>query len=449
MTDKNISIDTSSYYSILGVSTTASSSEIRKAYKKLAIKLHPDKSKSNDTAELFKIVVHAHSILSNKNLRDEYDKEHLGTGIRVDFTGGSNFTREKRKEDRNKKFKFERQSKPYEQQPYGFGVDVPERPTENREKTTTQGSPKNEELNAKDQDNTNNNNSGQQRNNNKKTSPILEEINDEDYDIGFKRKSPIFTQKETEGVASKKKKTESKARHFLDPETRRYMKNKQNSGRKTTPPLYQFSDLHIANGWENLQDIINNIDKNIVTENKTAVEDILNNDVKEKLSNLSVDSENAPELPKRKKMKTSKTYLGTTKDPYNMQSINKSLHNITNDVPISLPRVRSTEPANQTKDILEMISRTVPMVPDLRLLHNQAAQYNAAVAYLNELTVLKRRILSIISSRTGEQYNSKIQEHLAEFITAKTLDIRLTEKLIEIQKREQEIGTYFSSTSLR
>ena len=51
------------YYEILGISKTADENEIKKAYRKLAIKYHPDKNKSKSAGEAFKKVNQAFSIL--------------------------------------------------------------------------------------------------------------------------------------------------------------------------------------------------------------------------------------------------------------------------------------------------------------------------------------------------------------------------------------------------
>jgi molecular chaperone DnaJ len=63
------------YYSILGVNKTATKAEIKKAYRKLAQKYHPDANKGDSTAETrFKEISEAHSILSNDTKRREYDQ---------------------------------------------------------------------------------------------------------------------------------------------------------------------------------------------------------------------------------------------------------------------------------------------------------------------------------------------------------------------------------------
>jgi len=63
------------YYDILGVSKTATEDEIKKRYKKLALKLHPDKNRSKQAAEAFKKLAQAFSCLSNKERRQEYDNQ--------------------------------------------------------------------------------------------------------------------------------------------------------------------------------------------------------------------------------------------------------------------------------------------------------------------------------------------------------------------------------------
>ena len=62
------------YYEILGVTNEASDVQIRKSYKKLAIKFHPDKNKSAFAEEAFKKVSHSFNVLSNKDKKANYDR---------------------------------------------------------------------------------------------------------------------------------------------------------------------------------------------------------------------------------------------------------------------------------------------------------------------------------------------------------------------------------------
>lgn len=62
------------YYEILGVSKSASAAEIKKAYRKLALKFHPDKNKAADAEEKFKQINEAYEVLSDEKKRQTYDQ---------------------------------------------------------------------------------------------------------------------------------------------------------------------------------------------------------------------------------------------------------------------------------------------------------------------------------------------------------------------------------------
>jgi DnaJ-class molecular chaperone len=62
-----------SIYEILGINQNASEDEIKKAYKYLVLKYHPDKNKNINTTEKFIQIHSAYEILMDKNLRKEYD----------------------------------------------------------------------------------------------------------------------------------------------------------------------------------------------------------------------------------------------------------------------------------------------------------------------------------------------------------------------------------------
>jgi DnaJ-class molecular chaperone len=76
------------FYKILGVAKSASDDDIKKAYRKLALKYHPDKNKAPGAEEKFKEVAEAYEILSDKKKRDIYD-QYGEEGLKGDPTGGS------------------------------------------------------------------------------------------------------------------------------------------------------------------------------------------------------------------------------------------------------------------------------------------------------------------------------------------------------------------------
>ena len=77
------------YYEVLGVSKTASEDEIKKAFRKAAVKHHPDKE-GGDEAK-FKEINEAYEVLKDKQKRQRYDQfGHAGVGGASGGAGGGN-----------------------------------------------------------------------------------------------------------------------------------------------------------------------------------------------------------------------------------------------------------------------------------------------------------------------------------------------------------------------
>ena len=82
------------YYKLLGVQKNASEQDINKAYKKLAVKYHPDKNPDQKelAEENFKKVSEAYEVLSNKEKRATYD-QFGREGLSSSGMGGGGFSR--------------------------------------------------------------------------------------------------------------------------------------------------------------------------------------------------------------------------------------------------------------------------------------------------------------------------------------------------------------------
>src|SRR3982751_6677016 len=81
---------TKDFYAVLGVSSTATPDEIKKAYRKLAKKFHPD-ANANDpkAAERFKEISEANNVLGDAEKRKQYDEmRRLGAFGGFGFGGG-------------------------------------------------------------------------------------------------------------------------------------------------------------------------------------------------------------------------------------------------------------------------------------------------------------------------------------------------------------------------
>lgn len=85
-------INKNDYYDVLGLSKSASTDDIRRAYKKLAIKFHPDKNKDPKATDAFKKISHAFSVLSNEEKKANYDRFGHEDGLGGGGGHSSSFT---------------------------------------------------------------------------------------------------------------------------------------------------------------------------------------------------------------------------------------------------------------------------------------------------------------------------------------------------------------------
>lgn len=88
------------YYQILGVEKSCSVEEIRKAYRKLSLKVHPDKNNAPGADEAFKIVSKAFKCLSEDETRRQYDQTGLVDGYEFEQQH-NNVRRRRRRATRN------------------------------------------------------------------------------------------------------------------------------------------------------------------------------------------------------------------------------------------------------------------------------------------------------------------------------------------------------------
>ncbi|XP_029437428.1 dnaJ homolog subfamily B member 5 isoform X2 [Rhinatrema bivittatum] len=90
----SLSVMGKDYYKILGIQSGSNEDEVKKAYRKMALKYHPDKNKDSNAEEKFKEIAEAYDVLSDPKKRavyDQYGEEGLKTGGGSSGNSGSTF----------------------------------------------------------------------------------------------------------------------------------------------------------------------------------------------------------------------------------------------------------------------------------------------------------------------------------------------------------------------
>lgn len=93
------------HYKTLEIEPTATKEEIKKAYRRLALKYHPDKNKSPDAHEKFIAINEAYLLLYDSEARVKYDREYqyyFGQKAKAESTGPQQQRREENKQDEAK-----------------------------------------------------------------------------------------------------------------------------------------------------------------------------------------------------------------------------------------------------------------------------------------------------------------------------------------------------------
>src|ERR671932_1809535 len=81
------------YYEVLGVSQDASQDEIKRSFRNLALKYHPDKNRnSEESKQKFMKIIEAYEVLSDEQARKNYDSNsHQKRGTKARWTPSADF----------------------------------------------------------------------------------------------------------------------------------------------------------------------------------------------------------------------------------------------------------------------------------------------------------------------------------------------------------------------
>ena len=80
-------VSSKDYYQELNIEPCATTAEIRRAYKRLALLWHPDRNQSREAGERFKTIKHAYDVLSDEKRRRNYDQQRRRTSTSYECRG--------------------------------------------------------------------------------------------------------------------------------------------------------------------------------------------------------------------------------------------------------------------------------------------------------------------------------------------------------------------------
>ncbi|AGO12247.1 AaceriAEL112Cp [[Ashbya] aceris (nom. inval.)] len=404
-----IKLDETTYYSLLGLPFGAPELHIRKAYMRLARELHPDKSKSKEAAELFKVVAHAHSVLTDKDKRLKYDRQLVAKGLHTYVSNSSSspnykspvsrpVTRAQQAAVAADKERAAKKAKPYEEQPYGFGTEaesIPQAGEGTPQRSTTAAKP----FKAKSYQHQRNPGTPPETGNKKSSTFSARFISSNNVPAAPENKpSDEYPAKK---MPRKQATPEPSSSPFLSPDHRHYARTKFESrrrGTRSTSPLKTMPTSQ-TDTLDGLKNIINKFSDKVkvnifgspstleteptaeLPEDQSSIEQDGVDESKVRADMLSSDKATGPHVPgqqenaKEINLDELNTSLPPQRETFNMRNVSDTLDrmnvkrqklnteaaHIASSIPLSVQRHPSPA-ADESGSLAEPVNKSIPRV---------------------------------------------------------------------------------------
>ncbi|AQZ15571.1 JJJ2 (YJL162C) [Zygosaccharomyces parabailii] len=490
-----IRLDETTYYSTLGLSSKASEKEIHKSYVKLARELHPDKSKSDVAAELFKLISHAHSVLMDKEKRVKYDQLLLSKGLLHHSIKETYHRFDLRVEPVTPaKERSARRQRPYEKQPYGFNTDTKSPPKGKVPifSSFNLKSYQRESFEHKEQTS-----SSQRRDDGIFTPRPSTPLNaGKDEKAEGKREEDQEEEEELNNSRSKLHKVnfsstfeDISSSPFIDRDRRHYARTKHEAkkqGRRSTSPIKTVpttstNKTGTHEGWESLKSLLEKFRRQDAKQESRTTEGPSS---KANESELDISAEKIRRAESQSiKLDDLGQSLPTEKNTFDMSHVSESIPAVKRaklDIKISeeVPKVDSyKDTQNVAESLYVPVNKPLPRIYkthhiplDQYMINSKSLQCElpempnfqcnvmnkAEVEYCKELVMIfneqsnaiKQNLLATLSDRlkADEELHEKLVkvENTANWVSSKDFDFELVARLSELQNRQRVVAQSFA-----